>query len=283
MIDTPALLNLVKHCRDADIKHGARGSVMGVLKESSVENEGPQLLITQTMPELVGAKLQMQELTEAIENESQKLLDTTKVGFYLSVNMGLTFNLETLTQLYKCYREFKNSVFLIYDVSKSDYGLNPLHCFRLSEKAIEAFTDKTVAAGATSSDKINLVQDRIRSEGLTIAELFEEVPVRIYRSHLVQAFLFDHIQPHMPAFNPNLFKLATPQYLCNHVYQLNEATDELVGEQQRLESVLKNTVKLHKKQSRHQKESKDTTGLEESQGNKIDLFLLSRQVDELCN
>ena len=73
----------------------------------------------------------MQELTEAIENESQKLRDTTKVGFYQSVNMGLTFNLETLTHLYKCYREFKNSVFIIYDVSKSDYGLNPLHCFRL--------------------------------------------------------------------------------------------------------------------------------------------------------
>jgi len=48
----------------------------------------------------------MQELTEAIENESQRLLDTTKVGFYISVNMGLTFNIETLTQLYKYYRDF---------------------------------------------------------------------------------------------------------------------------------------------------------------------------------
>ena len=48
---------------------------------------------------------------------------------------------------------------------------------------------------------MNLVQDKIRSQNLTIAELFEEIPVRIYRSHLVQAFLFDHIQPHIPAFN----------------------------------------------------------------------------------
>ena len=135
----------------------------------------------------------MQELTEAIENESQKLRDTTKVGFYQSVNMGLTFNLETLTHLYKCYREFKNSVFIIYDVSKSDYGLNPLHCFRLSEKAIEAF-EKGATAGVPL-DKINLVQERIKSQNLTIGELFEEVPIRVYRSHLVQAFLFDHIQP----------------------------------------------------------------------------------------
>jgi hypothetical protein len=43
----------------------------------------------------------------------------------------------------------------------------------------------------------------------------------------------------MPAFNANLFKLATPEYLCNHVYQLNEATDELVEEQQKQEYIYK--------------------------------------------
>ena len=103
----------------------------------------------------------------------------------------------------------------------------------------------------------------------------------MYRSHLVQAYLFDHIQPHMPAFNANLFKLATPQYLCNHVYQLNEATDELIHEQSRLDTVYRNTLKQHKKQQN--KSGGEKAQLEESQGNKIDLFLLSRQVDELCN
>jgi hypothetical protein len=85
----------------------------------------------------------------------------------------------------------------------------------------------------------------------------------------------------MPAFNANLFKLATPQYLCNHVYQLNEATDELIHEQSRLDTVYRNTLKQHKKQQN--KSGGEKAQLEESQGNKIDLFLLSRQVDELCN
>jgi hypothetical protein len=35
-IDTPALLNMVKHCRGADIKQGAKGNLMGVLKDSVV-------------------------------------------------------------------------------------------------------------------------------------------------------------------------------------------------------------------------------------------------------
>jgi hypothetical protein len=44
MIDTPALLNMVKHCRNADVKSGARGHLMGVLKDSIAH--GQQLLIT---------------------------------------------------------------------------------------------------------------------------------------------------------------------------------------------------------------------------------------------
>jgi hypothetical protein len=90
-------------------------------------------------------------------------MDSAKVGFYLSVNMGLTFNIDTLTQLYKYYKEFKNSVFIIYDVSKSDYGLNPLHCFRLSEKTIEAFDQSGILSTPQTTDKLSLVQERIRS------------------------------------------------------------------------------------------------------------------------
>jgi hypothetical protein len=84
--------------------------------------------------------------------------------------------------------------------------MNPLHCYRLSEKAVETL-DKNVNPIV---DKMVLIQDKIRTQNLSIEELFEEVPIRIYRSHLVQAFLFDHIQPSMPAFNTNMFKLATP-------------------------------------------------------------------------
>ena len=35
MIDTTALLNIVKHCRDADWKTGAQGNLMGVLKDDN--------------------------------------------------------------------------------------------------------------------------------------------------------------------------------------------------------------------------------------------------------
>lgn len=90
---------------------------------------------------------------------------------------------------------------IVYDVNKSYYGLCPLQAFRLSEDAIKALKLNDVK----HTDL--LIQENIRKAGLKMDTLFEEVPLKIHRSHLLQAFLFDHIQPHMPTFNTNLFRL----------------------------------------------------------------------------
>jgi len=72
----------------------------------------------------------------AMENESQRLMDTNEIGFYTSARMGLCFRIETLTELINATKKFKNAVMIIYDTQKSDYGLEPLKAYRLSEKAI---------------------------------------------------------------------------------------------------------------------------------------------------
>jgi hypothetical protein len=78
----------------------------------------------------------MTELMRAMENESQRLMDTNEIGFYTSARMGLCFRIETLTELINATKKFKNAVMIIYDTQKSDYGLEPLKAYRLSEKAI---------------------------------------------------------------------------------------------------------------------------------------------------
>ena len=71
-------------------------------------------------------------------------MDTTKVGFYMSVHMGLTFNMDTFNKLFQFYKNFKNSVVLVYDLIKSNYGLNPIHVYRLSGKIIDILEDKSL-------------------------------------------------------------------------------------------------------------------------------------------
>lgn len=52
--------------------------------------------------------------------------------------------------------------------------------------------------------------------------MFEEIPIKVQRSHIQQAYLFDYIQPEMPAFNTNIFKLASSAYLESHVHSAIE-------------------------------------------------------------
>ena len=58
-------------------------------------------------------------------------------------------------------------------------------------------------------------------------EMFEEIPIKVQRSHMQQAYLFDYIQPEMPAFNTNIFKLASQAYFESHVHTAVDEAENL--------------------------------------------------------
>ena len=95
------------------------------------------LLVDQTMPK--SSKAQMKDLIKTIDNDAQRLITTNEVGFYVNSRMGLCFDNEVLMLLLESCKKFKNSIFIVYDTSKANFGLNPLHAYRLSEKAIRSF------------------------------------------------------------------------------------------------------------------------------------------------
>ena len=188
---------------------------------------------------------------------------------------------------------------VVYDVTKSTYGLNPLKCYRLSQAAIDSLNLNNPADMTDS-----LVQDKIRENNLSMETLFEELPMKIHRAHLLQAFLFDHIQPHMPAFNTNVFKLgSTTEHLNQHVYQASEQSQTLVEEMQKIEMNHKNQIKVAKRQNKkiqatilankdktlkgslgekEDREALESFKVDDNAYDKMDLFLFSKQVDSLC-
>ena len=89
ILDTPALLNMVKHCRESSVLSSPTGILMGVTQRE-VSEDTDSLLITQTMPK--ANKAQMNDLLKTLEKEDQKLMDTNEVGFYVNTRMGLCFN-----------------------------------------------------------------------------------------------------------------------------------------------------------------------------------------------
>jgi len=185
---------------------------------------------------------------------------------------------------------------VVYDVDKSAYGLSPLKCFRLSEGAIKA-----LSLDDLQNLSVTLMQNKIREHNLSISDFFEEVYLKIHRSHLLQAFLFDHIQPHMPTFNTNLFRLgSTTQHMTQHLWTATEQSQKVVDELMKIENVHKNTIKQAKKQNKklqvsilankdktvkgstadkEDREKLESFKVEDSTHNMMDLFLFSKQVD----
>lgn len=89
VVETPALLNLVKHCQEkkelmafsgqsSELAEGARGSIMGVLKNELGSNN---LVVTSTLPgkKLVKDVAQIQE-----EAKAEKKDLNNEIGFYVS-------------------------------------------------------------------------------------------------------------------------------------------------------------------------------------------------------
>ena len=129
----------------------------------------------------------MKDLIKTIDNDAQRLITTNEVGFYINSRMGLCFDKEVLIMLLESCKKFKNSIFIVYDTSKANFGLNPLHAYRLTEKAIKTFTHQL---GVIQPE---LLQTRIQEEKLVIEEMFEQIPIKVQRSHMQQAYLFDYI------------------------------------------------------------------------------------------
>lgn len=127
----------------------------------------------------------------------------------------------------------------------------------------------------------NLLEKDISS-----ADIYEEIPVRIQRNHMQQAYLFDYIRPEMPAFNTNVFKLAQPSYLESHVHQAAEVTEQFnTHEASRMDSAFKAYMKVRKNQMTATMFKKSITniGEESSRQNKLDYLLLAKQVDALTS
>lgn len=84
----------------------------------------------------------------------------------------------------------------------------------------------------------------------------------------------------MPAFNTNVFKLASPNYFTSHVHSAMEITDQLTNvNKDRLEK-LQLQVQRMRRSSAKNKEGQVKEA--DAEANKLDYFLLSKQVDSIC-
>ena len=131
---------MIKHCQDKSTPHqehldSAHGLIMGVLKK---EIDEQYLLVTATVPQSKRQFRSLKQIQDMEKDQAAKDDSTNSIGFYVSCQLGMAFSHKNLLTMIAAYRNFRNSCMVVYDVTKSPYGLNPLKCFRLSQSAIES-------------------------------------------------------------------------------------------------------------------------------------------------
>lgn len=81
--------------------------------------------------------------------------------------------------------------------------------------------------------------------GLTFSDIFEQIPIKIHNSHIVNAFLGDMQETEATSAHFERLNLSTNPYLEKTLEFLTECLDDLAGEQNKYQYYQKNLAKQH--------------------------------------
>ncbi|XP_046563967.1 eukaryotic translation initiation factor 3 subunit H-like [Haliotis rubra] len=213
-IDGLVVLKIIKHCQE----EGAGGTdlVQGVLLGLVVEN---RLEITNCFPfprhneeeDFDEVQYQM----EMMRNLRHVNIDHLHVGWYQSTYFGSFINRPLLDSQFNYQHSIEESVVLIYDPLKTTQGFLSLKAYRLTPEMMEFYA------------KGDFTPEGITSHNMSFEKMFEEIPVVMKNSHLVNSLLCELDDKKMKSQEFAFLDLATSSMLEKNLRQLMECVDDV--------------------------------------------------------
>jgi translation initiation factor 3 subunit H len=277
------VLRIAKHCSE-NYPDPVTGPLLGL-------DEGPILFATDCFgyPQRLeeeddgdGSKYQA-EMLRALRDVN---VDCNIIGWYQSAFMG-SFMTETLLEtqyLYQC--EIPKGVVIIYDPLQMSIGKGAFKAFRLTKEFVEK--EKKARAGTGGEGK-----------PIPSSAIFEEVPLRITNSVLVDAFLLDQDRKKDPAQFETL-DLENQTFLEKNLTFLLESLEYLGSEQQKIQYYERMAVKQAQQQKSFQEKRRQENAARRERGEDLlaeadapaakratqaastDTILISSQIQTYC-
>jgi len=195
-IDSLVIMKIVKHV-DTDLYAGINevaGEACQGLLTGLVSPEDARLEITNCFPtaraepsmdnEENAAATDKQEETKQSEmldmqrKFRQMNVDYEMVGFYQAHPFGACFSQDLFDSMFDYQSAFQDGIVLIYDPVKTRQGQLSIRAYRLSQKAFELCNKDN-----------GWTPEAVRSAGVTFETMFDELPITIKNSHLVNVML----------------------------------------------------------------------------------------------
>jgi translation initiation factor 3 subunit H len=217
-IESSVALRIAKHAAQS-VPNTVSGLLLGVdvhenLLKISQSYSFPSYSTDNSSPYKSKNNVKFQD--DLIEELKEAGSSVQYLGFYQSAVSGKFINEQILeTMATNQLKSTPNAVLLVHDPLKSKYGLLSLKAFRVSEAYLKTFIANDFQI------------DAITANGLTHANILEEVPVVIHNNHLVSLYLSSFEQDHFN--NATVLEssgLKTQSGLTN-LENLIESVDEL--------------------------------------------------------
>jgi len=230
-LESLVVLKIIKHAENERAGAGdlAQGYLTGL-----VSSEDLRLEVTNCFPM---PKLKGEDDDESLAKHQESMLkmfrhinvDYLLLGWYQSAPFGACFNEAFVESMFDYQNLIDDSIVLVYDPVKTGQGLLSIKAYRLSPEAMKlCYKDFS--------------PDSIKKAGLTYEKLFEELPIKIKNSHLVNVALCELALSKKPGPAKQALDLGSSgslekclRQLMGHVETLNQETNRfnkyIVGKQ----------------------------------------------------
>ncbi|KAL7072169.1 hypothetical protein ACQ4LE_008899 [Meloidogyne hapla] len=155
------------------------------------------------------------ELIEMLKRFRMMNIDYEMVGFYQAHPFGACFNLDMFISLVDYQMSQQNGVVLIYDPIRTRQGNLTIRAYRLSRKALE------LANIGDWSPEVT------RQAGLNFSNFFEELPIVVKNSHLINVLLAELALSSSGKKTNTVLELGTKRALERSVKASMGTVDEL--------------------------------------------------------
>ncbi|KAM7451921.1 Eukaryotic translation initiation factor3 subunit H [Porites harrisoni] len=230
-VDGLVVLKIIKHCQDeGSAGELVQGVLLGLIQNHKLEITNcfafPSVRVGEDDDEDdVNYQMEMMRRLRAVN------VDHLHVGWYQSTYLGSFVNKTLLDSQFSYQSSIEESVVLIYDPWKTSQGMLSLKVFRLSNKMMAMYKEAEFNA------------EKLAKSGLSFEAMFEEIPLVIRNSSLVNTLLceIEVLSPHTQT--DEFLSLSTGSYLEKNVRLLMEGVDELCQDANKFNNHLRNVAR----------------------------------------
>jgi len=271
-LDGLVVLKIIKHCKES-LPALVTGQLLGF-------DIGPKLEVTNCFP---FPNRSNEENEEELDSDGAEYqidmmrclrevnVDNNTVGWYQSTYLS-SFLTESMIETQFNYQEnIKKCVVVIYDPLSTSQGSLSLRAFRLTERFMNLYR----AASFT--------QESLTKSGLSFNDIFEELPIKIHNSHLINGLLMELEENNVTPCDFDRLDLSTNPFLEKNLEFLIECIDDLSAEQNKYQYYQKNLHRATQKKKQEEDDDTQTVNVKQPQApSRLESLLITNQINNYC-